>query len=209
MDACRQQRPRKWSSQRSSSLRQQRSQIRRAGSCLRKAMLLSCAVQCNPCPQPKCSRGGGWYNDGLMSSLQTLLPGIAGYLLREVGRHKTMIQEVMPSACKQYVCHAGDDDTVTFSFGTLVDKIKNNLSPQAFSGNGSRSRAGSSAGLAARPGAAQLPRGSLSPAGEGSSMQRSRSRMQAVPKGEPHLQDSIYSRASSKHGARNSACTHK
>ncbi len=197
MDACRQQRPRKWSSQRSSNLHQQRSLIRRAGSCLLRATLLSCAVQCTPCPQPKCSRGGGWYNDGLMSSLQTLLPGIAGYLLREVGRHKTMIQEVMPSACKQYVCHAGDDDTVTFSFGTLVDKIKNNLSPQAFSSSGGRAKAGSSAGLAARPGGAQLPKGSLSTAGKGSSMQRSRSRMQAVPKGESHSHSSTHSRASS------------
>ena len=123
-----------------------------------------------------------------------------------MGKHGKLLQEVMPCIHEPFLCHAGDDDTVTFSFGALVDKIKNNLSPQAFRSNGSRSRVGSSAGLATRPGAAQLPRGSLSTAGKGSSIQRSRSRMQAVPKGESHLQDSNYSMAVSMQRAWDIAC---
>ncbi len=91
------------------------------------------------------------------------------------------------SCCFDIDMHsAGDDDTVTFSFGALVDKIKENLSPQAISGkaNGSRSRGERGAGLSAQPRAAQLPRSSLSSAGKGSSIQRMLSRMQALPKGE-------------------------
>ena len=81
---------------------------------------------------------------------------------------------------------AGDDDTVTFSFGALVDKIKENLSPQALSrsANGSRRRGERGAGLSTQPRAAQLSGSSLSSAGKGSSIQRIRSRMQALPKGE-------------------------
>ena len=82
---------------------------------------------------------------------------------------------------------AGDDNTVTFSFGALVDKIKKNLSPQAFGSGSGHGRAGSSAGLAAQPGAAQLPKGSLSSAGKGPSIQRSRSRRLAVPQGGSHM----------------------
>lgn len=84
--------------------------------------------------------------------------------------------------------YAGDDDTVTFSFGALVEKIKNDLSAQAFGGNGSRSRTDSSAGLSAQPKAAQLPRSSLSSAGKSPSIQRIASRMQAMKRGESQQQ---------------------
>lgn len=80
---------------------------------------------------------------------------------------------------------AGDDNTVTFSFGALVEKIKNNLSAQAFGGNGSCSMTGSSAGLSAQPKAAQLPKSSLSSAGKGPTVLRITSRMQAMTNGEP------------------------
>jgi hypothetical protein len=80
---------------------------------------------------------------------------------------------------------AGDDNTVTFSFGALVEKIKNNLSAQAFGGSGSRSKTGSSAGLSALPKAAQLPKSSLSSAVKGPTVLRITSRMQAMTNGEP------------------------
>ncbi len=77
--------------------------------------------------------------------------------------------------CKQRA--AGEDETITFSFGSLVDKLKRKLTASAspFSG-----RKTSNAGLAAAPPPAPMPKTGLSAPSKGPSVQR----MQAMSDGE-------------------------
>lgn len=72
----------------------------------------------------------------------------------------------------------GDDETITFSFGSLVDKIKKNLTASASAFGGRKS---ANAGLAASPPPGSLPKQSLAAASKATSVQR----MQAMSDGEP------------------------
>ncbi|CAL8465412.1 g4948 [Coccomyxa elongata] len=63
----------------------------------------------------------------------------------------------------------GDDETITFSFGSLVDKIKKNLTASASAFGGRKS---SNAGLAAPPPPGALPKQSLTAASIAASVQR-------------------------------------
>lgn len=71
---------------------------------------------------------------------------------------------------------AGDDNTVTFSFGSLVEKIKKGLTASAVSLRGGKS---SNAGLSVPPAPIYLPKNGLSVTSKGNASQR----MQAMSDG--------------------------
>ncbi len=66
-------------------------------------------------------------------------------------------------------CLTGDDNTVTFSFGSLVDKIKRGLTASAATLRSPRS---SNAGLTAQPASSYLPKSGLSSPTKSSTTQR-------------------------------------